>query len=431
MAEVSVCCGLDINAVFGGVVPGGSSPSQTPPPGMWAPNAAGSARTERARGSDDSEGLSADADREALLWSDDSDDEAIGEATAGARAPARSASSAAASSRRLGEEANPAIGDGGVPEPPRGGGEGLNGDQASSHGRGGGGGLGAWHGGGGGGNVADAHGSGATAVSRGASTANGVPKSSDMGVAGAAGDARVAPGTPLQASERSVAAVVSQSGGRGGVVDPSVAELANVAARVGAKPKADGDNGGGQGGVLDLWPSSGGESAPGTLRGGGGEGFPPPPPNEVDPSYDPDDSLDWLKGSCWAPRKTGQRACDARDFFDTKACLQAAFKSDMSHTSGGRALKEAHEQGVKTGVTSRRSYGSKHLTVEQQKAIRDCVERWYPVLVRIFNFYCAVGARQRTEQSTRASLHLRLAPSILMRPRNQRTRAHATPMCAV
>lgn len=118
----------------------------------------------------------------------------------------------------------------------------------------------------------------------------------------------------------------------------------------------------------------------------GGDERSPPTSRTADPNFDPEDDLSWLddpERSVWRPRKAGPHACDARDYFDHAGCLEAAFQSDWSRTSGGAVL---------SGRSEGRAFGSKHLSPDILLALRGILSHSYSLLVRIFGYYCVVGA---------------------------------------
>ena len=136
----------------------------------------------------------------------------------------------------------------------------------------------------------------------------------------------------------------------------------------------------------DFWsavePRKRGKKQPPT--NGGGEQFPPPSPIALDSKYDPNDNLDWMDGTFWNARKgPGPRACDAQDYFDNKSLMALAFEVDWSTTTGASAL----ESGMKE-----RAFGSRRLLENEVLQIRSILNEWYPLLLRIFTFYCIYGA---------------------------------------
>lgn len=98
---------------------------------------------------------------------------------------------------------------------------------------------------------------------------------------------------------------------------------------------------------------------------------------------DPNADLSWLDATCWAPRKRGKFACDSKDYVNTPSALKAAFASDWMNTSGGQALVNNME---------RRSFGLKSMSATTCTKIRDALEHWYPMLLRIHDFYSCIEA---------------------------------------
>ena len=127
-------------------------------------------------------------------------------------------------------------------------------------------------------------------------------------------------------------------------------------------------------GVPDFWGGMNSKNS----GNGGGEGFPPPSPLPTDPNFDPNANLDWMDASCWAARKSGKNACDAKSYFDTLQCMEATFESAWKGTSGA-------EQGA-------RMFGSKAITPECLKSMKDTLHNWYPMLHRIFVYFSCVGS---------------------------------------
>jgi len=101
-------------------------------------------------------------------------------------------------------------------------------------------------------------------------------------------------------------------------------------------------------------------------------------------SGDPD--LEWLDGSCWRPRKHGPRPCDARDYVDHTECLKACFNADWEETSGHSFLNKSLAGQRAT------AFGSSTMTATEIAQIRPILEKWYPMLIRIFTYYSCIGA---------------------------------------
>ena len=102
-----------------------------------------------------------------------------------------------------------------------------------------------------------------------------------------------------------------------------------------------------------------------------------------DGGSDPNANLSWLDATCWAPRKRGKFECDSKDYVNTPSALKAAFVSDWMNTSGGQALVNNME---------RRSFGLKSMSAATCTKIRDTLEHWYPMLLRIHDFYSCIEA---------------------------------------
>jgi hypothetical protein len=100
-----------------------------------------------------------------------------------------------------------------------------------------------------------------------------------------------------------------------------------------------------------------------------------------------DDSsdLNWLDGTCWAPRKKGPFQCDSADYVDTKSMYKLSFIHDWEKTSGGTALLNNMEGGV-------RPFGVKTMSAAVCTKIRDALERLYPMLLHIFSYYACIEA---------------------------------------
>ena len=144
----------------------------------------------------------------------------------------------------------------------------------------------------------------------------------------------------------------------------------------------------------DFWGAAKGTSTAtggGTrFRGGGCEvkHYPPPPPEPnygiesgfaqlKDPSFDPDDDLDWMHNSptCWTPRKQGPLACDAEDLFDNHLAVTKAWKLDWAGTTCGAAEAAHRKHGV--AMEKQRIFGRKGLTPECCYELQKICERWY------------------------------------------------------
>ena len=100
-----------------------------------------------------------------------------------------------------------------------------------------------------------------------------------------------------------------------------------------------------------------------------------------------DDSsdLNWLDGTCWAPRKKGPFQCDSADYVDTKSMYKLSFIHDWEKTSGGTALSNNMEGGV-------RPFGVKTMSAAVCTKIRDALEKLYPMLLHIFSYYACIEA---------------------------------------
>jgi hypothetical protein len=100
-----------------------------------------------------------------------------------------------------------------------------------------------------------------------------------------------------------------------------------------------------------------------------------------------DDSsdLNWLDGTCWAPRKKGPFQCDSADYVDTKSMYKLSFIHDWEKTSGGTALLNNMEGGV-------RPFGVKTMSAAVCTKIRDALEKLYPMLLHIFSYYACIEA---------------------------------------
>ena len=165
---------------------------------------------------------------------------------------------------------------------------------------------------------------------------------------------------------------------------------------------------GGRAGGMDKAPRGGGSGGGGGGGGGGGRGDDEDLGEMWDPAVeemmkkidsggelpnfwaassdggsDPNANLSWLDATCWAPRKRGKFECDSKDYVNTPSALKAAFVSDWMNTSGGQALVNNME---------RRSFGLKSMSAATCTKIRDTLEHWYPMLLRIHDFYSCIEA---------------------------------------
>jgi hypothetical protein len=165
---------------------------------------------------------------------------------------------------------------------------------------------------------------------------------------------------------------------------------------------------GGRAGGMDKASRGGGVGGGGGSGGGGGRGDDEDLGEMLDPAVeemmrnidsggelpnfwaassvggsDPNADLSWLDATCWAPRKRGKFACDSKDYVNTPSALKAAFASDWMNTSGGQALVNNME---------RRSFGLKSMSATTCTKIRDALEHWYPMLLRIHDFYSCIEA---------------------------------------
>jgi hypothetical protein len=134
-------------------------------------------------------------------------------------------------------------------------------------------------------------------------------------------------------------------------------------------------------GAPNFWGSVDSRKSREKASNGGGEDF-PPPHVAADGTYDPNADLDWMGASCWAPRKVGKTACDAKSFLETRECLQATFEKAWQFTSDGMASK------------SGRVFGSKPLgnAAEVRNAVKQTMQQWYPMLHWIFVYYSCIGS---------------------------------------
>lgn len=88
------------------------------------------------------------------------------------------------------------------------------------------------------------------------------------------------------------------------------------------------------------------------------------------------EDLSYLDGTIWKPRK---KTADAKDYVDHLTVLREAFRSDWAETSGAQPQ-------------SGRSFGTKVITGAELRGIRMTVEAFYPMLIKIFNYYSHMGA---------------------------------------
>ena len=100
--------------------------------------------------------------------------------------------------------------------------------------------------------------------------------------------------------------------------------------------------------------------------------------------------LAWLDGSIWRARKFGPRPADSRDFVDHKECMRAAFKEDWERTSGQWFIRQIEDHVDPSACC--RPFGLKSLPVEVIRKMEIVVEKYYPMLLRIFAYYSCVGA---------------------------------------
>ena len=167
--------------------------------------------------------------------------------------------------------------------------------------------------------------------------------------------------------------------------------------RGGGRGGGGGGGGGGRGGTQNVGKDSGygvGIFAAGSGDGGapiGGRHFNFWKGSVDEGMSDPmPPDFAWLEKSVWRARKHGPRASDARDYVDNEPCLRDAFRQDWSVTSGATFLKQKEDPNFKD--EPRRPFNSTSMTVAVVKKIEEALERYYPLLLRVFAFYSCVGA---------------------------------------
>ena len=108
--------------------------------------------------------------------------------------------------------------------------------------------------------------------------------------------------------------------------------------------------------------------------------------SSVDAGIDGDPAFEWLDRSFWRARKHGPRPCESRDFVDTRQTLKSGFWSVWKGTSGYTCLT-SDEDG-----SFGRAFSYAKIEKEAVKLVASTLEKWYPMLVRIYTYYSCIGA---------------------------------------
>ena len=156
----------------------------------------------------------------------------------------------------------------------------------------------------------------------------------------------------------------------------------------GGEGEGEGGGGGGDGG-------DGGDGGVGSSSGGAAQssvafkkafGFGGGIWGSVDAGTAGDPEFRWLDRSMWAPRKHGPQHADSCDYVDTRPMLNSAFWTVWEGTSGYAFTSS------KDPTPSGRALGYQDVTKDLIREVVRTLEKWYPMLLRIFTYYSCIGA---------------------------------------